>query len=159
LKYYLLIAAFITAISLSSCVTINTGGPGTTTNPPVTTTPPPAPSIPFEDRTWVLEKLGKQDAPQPALEGKEVTARFDPASGKVSGNAGCNSYSAAYQTNGARLTIAFVVSTKMACFPANVMQQESQYTTMLQGAQSYRVENNTLTILCSEERALVFRAK
>jgi len=169
LKFYLVLAALvISALVMSSCITINTGGgatttPGTTTTPdtaapPATVTPPP-PAIPFEDRTWVLERLGKRGAADPAIEGKEVTARFDTATDQVSGTAGCNSYHGPYNKNNDKLDVGSMVSTKMLCFPAAVNQQESLYLNILKGAQNYKVDGNSLTIFSTEDRILVFRAK
>ncbi|OGO17348.1 MAG: hypothetical protein A2Z02_04535 [Chloroflexi bacterium RBG_16_48_7] len=154
MKVHLILAALVLSVlAFSSCVTINTG-PGSTTEPATT-----APSIPFEDRTWVLEKIGPKNAPLTAFAGKEVSARFDTASGKVSGYAGCNTYGATYQKNSDKLTVSTYISTKMLCSPNEAMQQEMQYASALQGAQSYRAESNSLTIFSSEDRILVFRAK
>ena len=167
LKVYLIIAAMVLAIvSFSSCITINTTTQPTTTppatTPPVTTTPPTTtlpPAIPFEDRTWILERLGKRGAADAALEGKEVSAKFDSSTGQVSGTAGCNSYHGPYSKNNDKLDVGSLVSTKMMCYPAAVIQQENLYLNILKGAQNYKVDGNNLTIFSTEERILVFRAK
>jgi heat shock protein HslJ len=171
LKVYLAIAVMLlTVISLSSCLTINnttlppvtTVPPATTTLPPATTTPPattPPMAIPFEDRTWVLEKMGKQDLMAPALDGKEVNIKFDTSSGKVSGSAGCNSYYAAYEKNNNKLTVSTIMATKMLCYPNAVMQQEIQFQNALKDAQNYKVDKNWFTIFCSDDRQLVFKPK
>jgi heat shock protein HslJ len=154
LKYFLALAIFIAAVmGLCACITINTG-PGQVTNPATT-----VPVIPVEDRTWILEKMGKPGSLQAVIAGKEVTARFDSNSSKVGGMSGCNTYSASYQRNGDKLTVSSVISTKMLCFPNAVMQQEMQYQDELQGAGSYKIDNNVLTINCGEDRILVFKAK
>ena len=120
----------------------------------------PTPNVPFEDKTWVLETYGKQNNLQPVMEGKETSATFNSSTGKVSGSAGCNSYSAGYQKTNDRLTVTAAISTKMACLtPKGIMQQEMDYLNALQATQTYQVRNNKLEIYCSDNRALIFHAK
>lgn len=114
----------------------------------------------FEDKTWVLEKYGPTSGPQSVLAGKEVSARFDKASGKVSGTAGCNSYSAAYQRNFNDISVSGMTSTMMLCMaPSGIMQQESAFKNALSGAESCKVANSKLEISCSLDRILVFHLK
>jgi heat shock protein HslJ len=131
------------AANLTACINVNVDNP-----------------VPIEDRTWVLEKYGKQNSLQSAMAEKETTAKFDNASGKVSGSAGCNSFSASYQKNRDKLTVSMAISTKMFCpIPNGIMQQETQFLGALQGAESYKVVNGKLEIYCSDARLLVFHAK
>lgn len=58
-----------------------------------------------------------------------ITLAFDGA-GAVSGNSGCNSYSGAYAINGTSLSIGPLISTRMACEP-DVMDQEQLYLASL----------------------------
>jgi heat shock protein HslJ len=108
----------------------------------------------------VLEKFGKQGILEPAMTEKETTAKFDSSAGKVSGSAGCNSFSASYHKNGDKLSVSMVISTKMFCpMPNGIMRQENQYLGALQGSENYKVGNGKLEIYCSDARLLVFHSK
>lgn len=61
--------------------------------------------------------------PAPAL---AAPGQFVPATGRVTGKAGCNSYGAAYTLSGEGLTIGDVFSTEMACEP-DIMAQEADF--------------------------------
>ena len=113
----------------------------------------------FEDKTWVLEKYGATANPQSAIPGKEVTARFDSASDKVGGSAGCNSYTAAYQRSLNNITVSGMQSTMMFCTAAGIMQQESAFKSALSGAESCKIVNNKLEINCTLDRILIFHPK
>lgn len=113
----------------------------------------------FEDKTWVLEKIGQADSPQDALAGKEVSARFDSGTDKVSGNAGCNGYSASYLRDFNNISVSGLTSTMMLCMPNNVMQQESAFKNALTGAQSCKITGGKLEISCTANRILIFHPK
>jgi heat shock protein HslJ len=71
------------------------------------------------------------------IEGSEITAEFG-SDGNLGGTSGCNSYTAAYTTEGSSITIGPAASTLMACAePAGVMEQESQYLAALETASQY----------------------
>ncbi len=76
--------------------------------------------------------------------GTELTANFG-ADGKLSGNAGCNSYSASYQTGGAKISIGPAITTQMACEQA-ILDQEQQYLTALTTAATYRIDGDKLEL-------------
>ena len=113
----------------------------------------------FEDKTWVLEKYGATANPQSTIAGKELTARFDSGSDKVSGSAGCNSYTASYTRSFNNLTVSGMQSTMMLCAAAGIMQQESAFKNALRGAESCKIVNNKLEISCSLDRILIFHPK
>ena len=76
----------------------------------------------------------------------EITAKFNE-DGVLTGFAGCNSYSAGYETEGSSITVGLAVSTEMFCAePEGVMEQETQYLTALQDAAVYRIEGDRLEI-------------
>lgn len=71
-----------------------------------------------------------------------ITAEFT-AEGELSGNAGVNSYSTTYETDGGSLKIGSeIATTKMAGSDA-AMKQESDYLTVLVTAQSYQIDDKT----------------
>jgi heat shock protein HslJ len=76
----------------------------------------------------------------------EITAFFD-GSGIVSGSAGCNRYTASYSVSLNGLFIGSPATTKMNCnSPPGIMTQETYYLTTLQGASTYWIDGDTLTI-------------
>jgi heat shock protein HslJ len=88
---------------------------------------------------------GKQAVVSVAV-GSKLTAGFS-VDGQVSGSAGCNKYTAAYQTSGQSITIGPAGSTRMMCAdPAGVMEQESLYLKALQTAATYRMEGSQLEL-------------
>jgi heat shock protein HslJ len=89
------------------------------------------------------------------LEGSTVTAQFD-AEGRVSGSAGCNSYSASYTTSNRSLTISTAISTLMACpEPAGIMEQEQAYLAALENVTTYDIRGNMLALKDSEGAVMV----
>jgi heat shock protein HslJ len=80
--------------------------------------------------------------------GTEITANFDES--RVTGNSGCNTYSAQYETQGDQLNIGTAEVTEMACLePEGVMQQEQQYLAALSMAEVYQVQGNRLEMRTS----------
>lgn len=79
------------------------------------------------------------------LQGTAITLNFS-ADNRVSGNAGCNTYSGGYQAQANTLKIETLVTTVRACeTPAGVMEQETQYLAALQNAATYEIAGDTLT--------------
>ena len=107
---------------------------------------------------WMLESyLNTEGVMTDALETAPVTAEF--ADGAVGGTSGCNTYNAAYTTDAQSLSVGLPVSTMMYCGEAGVMEQESQYLTLLQTAAGYTVAGDVLTVSDSSGQGiLVFRA-
>jgi heat shock protein HslJ len=95
--------------------------------------------------SWIVISYnnGKQAVVSVAA-GTVLTANFG-ADGKLSGSAGCNNYTASYQTDGNKITIGPAASTMMACEQA-VMDQEQQYLAALSTAATYRIDGNKLEL-------------
>gem|GEM_PF-1866228 len=143
-----------------------TTSPPTTTTPPHTLIPTITPTIPviplvqFEDRTWVLEKYGKAGSLQNAIPGKEVTLKFDSATGKAGGTDGCNSYSANYNRVINKLTVSGITSTMMSCpIPPGIMQQAFDFKDALDDAENCRIVGGNLEINCTLNRLLILHPK
>jgi len=96
---------------------------------------------------WTLVSLvDDQGETVPALEGSAVTAEF--SDDRVFGNAGCNDYTASYESGGGALTVAPVGVTSQACAePAGVMEQELAFLGALTGSAGYRVDGDVLMLL------------
>ncbi|NJN54122.1 MAG: META domain-containing protein [Anaerolineae bacterium] len=113
-------------------------------------TPPPAPDAPTAEadgRTFYLQSFGPADAPQPILEGTEITAHF--ANDTISGNAGCNNYSGTIVPVDDFFQVTGILTTFMLCEEA-IMQQEQAYLAGLGAITGYQWEQTL-----SEEGALV----
>lgn len=94
--------------------------------------------VDLEGPTWVLNNT---------IEGTEITATFED--GKVSGSAGCNSYSGTYESTRAAynstITISELAVTQMMC-EEDVMAQETKYLAALGSASTYGSLSNILVI-------------
>lgn len=73
-----------------------------------------------------------------------VTAVF--AGGRVSGSAGCNTFSGLFQVSGAEVTIGPLVATQKMCVDADVMLQERLYLKALQAATTFELRGDTLRL-------------
>ncbi len=77
--------------------------------------------------------------------------------GKLTGNGGCNQYSAGYTVEGNKITIGPVMTTRKHCpEPENIMQQEQEYLHAITGTRIYTLDTSNLE-LRSEEGALQVR--
>jgi heat shock protein HslJ len=88
---------------------------------------------------------GKQAVVSVTL-GTTITANFG-ADGMLSGNAGCNNYSATYKTDGVKINIGPAATTRMMCAePPNIMDQEMQYLAALATAATYRIDGSRMEL-------------
>jgi heat shock protein HslJ len=71
------------------------------------------------------------------MSGSNISAIFTP-DGKINGSSGCNEYSALYTLNGKNLGITQVKSTKTACDP-EIMVQENQYLALMTRVSTYEM--------------------
>jgi heat shock protein HslJ len=95
--------------------------------------------------TWIVVSYnnGKQ-AVQSVMNDTEITAAFG-ADGQLTGGAGCNQYSASYQTSEDTIKIGPPSATRMFCsVPEGVMDQEALYLAALQTAATYSLQGDSL---------------
>ena len=90
---------------------------------------------PLRGTTWAQDAAG---SPSPSL-------RFDPLQSRLSGSAGCNRISGAFDLDGARLVVSRVVSTRRACVPDN--SAEERFLKALAEVQRWRIESGALLLL------------
>jgi len=82
--------------------------------------------------------------------GSEITASFGEDD-KITGNAGCNNYSAGYETDSDNIKIGVAEVTEMACLePEGIMEQEQLYLAALEMADTYKVEGIKMEMRTSE---------
>ena len=92
--------------------------------------------------SWQLVDLGSGMPESP-----NIPAVAFAADGTVSGTGGCNNFSGTYTTDGSSITIGALASTMMACVPDVVMTLETEFTTALQGATTWRIDDQGQLIL------------
>ncbi|MDO5736888.1 MAG: META domain-containing protein [Propionibacteriaceae bacterium] len=103
---------------------------------------------------WVLESMGGASKD----EATTMTVQFT-AEGSISGSGGCNRFMGTFTMTGDDLSIEPQGTTMMACEPA-VMELETSFLEALQGAKSYAVDGEKLTLSdASEKELLVFEAQ
>lgn len=120
------------------------------------TTPTPVTSL--ENTTWVLQSYGQSGNLTSTLKDAEITAMFDSAKGQVAGSAGVNRYFGGYELKDNKLSIPGPLASTMMAGPQPLMDQETEYLTALQAAESYKIEGDKLTITCGG-KVLIFRKK
>ncbi|RIK45616.1 MAG: hypothetical protein DCC58_05905 [Chloroflexi bacterium] len=101
----------------------------------------------------VMFNAGQQALVGP-LDGTRMTAVFGTDK-RVSGNAGCNTYSTDYLADRGSMTIApEIISTRMAC-DEPIMEQEMQFLTILPQAATYELGADTLYLRAADGSLLV----
>jgi len=95
---------------------------------------------------WDLTSYNNgKGAIQTVITGSQTTADFR-ADWKLSGTGGCNQYNAEYTTTASNgITITQPITTLMACAEP-VMQQETQYLSLLPQATKYEISGDQLTM-------------
>jgi heat shock protein HslJ len=110
----------------------------------------------LEGVTWKLTAMGAESNPAPAVGDGRVTLAFDFGEGAIHGNGGCNSYSADFDISGNKISIDSAMSTLMACFPEEIMDQETAFHQTLAKAERFEVGGGDLSIFTSDGQVLVF---
>ena len=120
----------------------------------------PRETVTLEDTAWVLESYGELGYLRDVIADTEITAEFVSAEGTVKGSAGCNSYFGGYEVEGNQISIPGPIgATEMYCVePEGIMEQEQEYLTMLQNAETYDIKDDQLRILTGDE-VLIFEVE
>ena len=126
-------------------ITINVAQPIAPPQPPPAAPPPAA--DPLAGTRWTVANFNNgMGAVVGIIDGSTITLDFDTA-GRITGRAGCNTYSAGYRASGSSLSVDPPSATSMMCDkPAGVMQQEQQYLAALQSAGTFQISGNQLQI-------------
>jgi heat shock protein HslJ len=66
------------------------------------------------------------------------------ADGKVGGSAGCNRYSATFESDGAKLRLSLAATTRRMCTSLDVMEQEQAFLRALESVAAMRLEGDRL---------------
>ncbi|MDJ0790786.1 MAG: META domain-containing protein [Acidimicrobiia bacterium] len=109
----------------------------------------------IEGRTWIVESLQADAGATEPIEGTALTATFED--GTVSGVSGCNNFFAGYELDGSSIAIGPAGSTLMFCAePEGAMEQEQTYLGLLQSADTFDVDGETLTLSANGTTVLTF---
>ncbi len=93
---------------------------------------------------WVVINYFRPGAVTSPVPGSTLTANFD--SGRISGDAGCNQFTGPYETDGTKIAIGPLASTRRACADPAVDEQESQYLAALELARTFSLAGGNLTL-------------
>lgn len=104
-----------------------------------------------EGTLWKLVSYNQK----PVLAGSEITLKL--MDGKLDGSAGCNQYFANYQLAGEQLAVDAAGSTKKACEP-QLMEQENTYLRLLQKTNNAIAATDNMMTIETSEGNLVFEA-
>ena len=111
----------------------------------------------FEDEAWVVSEADTGSGAVQPLAGTVLTAIFDD--GSLSGTSGCNSYFTSYATDGDSIGVGPIGSTMAFCNePEGVMDQESAYLSLLEKADRYERDDDTLTLLQDDTVLIIYNA-
>ena len=99
-------------------------------------------SLELTGKTWIVESLNGA----PLVATTLISAVFTD-DGKVSGTAGCNSYSGSYTTNGSEIEFSVNMALTMMACEKPVMDQETEYLKALTAAKTFKLKSNKLTLV------------
>jgi heat shock protein HslJ len=89
---------------------------------------------------WIVTSIDGRAPSGPAL-----TADFSN-DGRVSGDAGCNSFSGPYIQSGREVQFGELLSTRRACVDEGRQRQETRLLNILQGSTTLQLSRNRLTV-------------
>lgn len=92
---------------------------------------------------WILQSIEGATA-NVHFKDKIPTMNFNAETGRIAGNSGCNTYSAAFEFKGAQIEIKPMITTRMAC--SDGMEGEAKFTQLLTGLSDIELENGLLTL-------------
>ena len=95
--------------------------------------------MPLEGTAWLLDSSPGIDVPA----GASPSMTF--SEGRVAGSTGCNRFTGPYSTDGDRLELGTIASTRMACAPP-LMALEQAYLEALGRVARWRIESEALML-------------
>ncbi len=121
-----------------------------------TTTPPGAsgdtvPQASLLNTYWKLVQIGELPVAPTAEGEREAHIVFGGEGNRVQGNTGCNSLGGSYTLDGERISLAQLISTRMAC--ATSMELEQKFLDALQGVARWEIKGERLTLFGNDGKA------
>lgn len=111
-------------------------------------------TIPRES-AWKLKTFECAGEENDVLPGSNITLRFK-GDNKLSGSAGCNSYSASYEMgkeNSNSISVGPIISTEKWCLDEGIMEQESRFLSAMRNVSSYEVTPNHLKLFYDDRNS------
>jgi heat shock protein HslJ len=99
----------------------------------------------LDNTHWTLDSFHEGGTEIPVISGTSVTLAFQE-NGQAGGSGACNTFSAQYEAGNDTISFGPIASTKMACTPEEVTEQEQKFFDALQSADQYEFSGNTLRI-------------
>ena len=118
-----------------------------------TAPPPGAQHGSIAGSVWEITAIGEMAVPEQAPDGRYRIAFAD---GRVSGRAGCNSFSGPYSRIGDRLEFGVLAATRMACLDPQ-MEHERRAFAILRGSVEVRSAGDDAIVLSSPDGSLRLR--
>ena len=110
---------------------------------------------PLVDTEWQLLAVNTGNALVSNLATEIITAKFSDDK-KIHGLAGCNIYSAVYETEQDTLTVSLAITTRKFCqSPKGVMETEANYISALGQSVRYQITADRLTLFDKNQRRLL----
>ena len=106
--------------------------------------------------TWVVSGIRQDDTISTVEIDQEMTVQF--GDGRLSGNAGCNTYSAEYTIRGELLDLGMAIATRMAC-PDEIMQREQLFLQALETVTRFSFDGEELALSDADGRVQVLLSK
>jgi len=101
--------------------------------------------LPLVGTRWRLDSLATgTDAVSSPVAGSAVTLELEE-DGSAAGSGGCNTFRTGYETSGDTIGFDPVASTRMVC-EAPLMSQEATFFAALEGAATFAIEGNVLSL-------------
>lgn len=106
-------------------------------------------------QTWTLYRTGRGTQYDTLLRARKPTIKFE--NGRVTGDAGCNTYFGGYTARASALKLGPLGATKKACvFPAEGLL-EARFLNSLAKVKRYGVSNGFLVLYTTDRETLTFR--
>lgn len=110
----------------------------------------------LEDTNWQAFYVNDgQQGITSVLDGTTITALFDDDEDTLSGNAGCNTFSARFNADDGKISIDPPASTRMAC-EEPVMDQEFAFLQALERAETYELGSRSLALRTVDGELLAY---
>jgi heat shock protein HslJ len=106
---------------------------------------------------WVLSAIEPSGHSASDWAASGITAQFDVWGGRLSGNAGCNNYSAALAVSGDQIEVSPPAATRKACPSQTVIELEQEYLERIANASAFTVTNDHLQLSLSDGSGMAFR--
>ncbi|MBU7036395.1 MAG: META domain-containing protein [Theionarchaea archaeon] len=101
--------------------------------------------ISLEGNIWILDSYRTETGLVTVLRDTRITAQFQD--GRITGDAGCNSYFSEYTANKGHIEFGPVGVTEMYCSePEGVMEQELDFLQVLESVEGYVIVSATLEL-------------